>query len=148
MNAFGREVNQALAGRAHRAAYPSVKKSAAIHGHHISTEHRWGQSGPPALLQYIDKAPNKWALEAHVKVLAMQQTVDRWTVPELLQRFRDLRADIARAEANLIEMEVEGASQIDLAAADERLSSLHAERSAARRRMARERITQADVWGR
>lgn len=139
-----RGVDGAFAAKAHLDIYPSAKQSAALAGHHISTEHRHRLSGPPALTLYLKNARDKWRLAAHMEVLARGETVERYTQPELIARYRELQSDFAQTLVQTMDM---GARQIDRAAADEKLSALAAERAAIRVRFEKEGVTEADIWG-
>jgi hypothetical protein len=137
-----------LFGRAHARAYPSPKRSAALHGHHLATEYQHRKSGPPSVVRYALNAHNKFRLVARMKVVAHQEIVEQWSPAQRMDRFRELRVELALAEAELVRMETRNASQLDMAEADERISELRAERAAIRAIFAKVGITEADVWGR
>jgi hypothetical protein len=139
-----RGVDGAFAAKAHIAIYPSAKQAAGALGHHIATEHRHRLTGPPALTLYLKNARDKWRLAAHMAVLVREETVDQWTRPQLIERFRELQADFAQTLVQTMDM---GAPEVDRAAADEKLSALASERAAIRVRFAREGLTEADIWG-
>jgi hypothetical protein len=141
-------VDTTLFGRAHARAYPSPKRSAALHGHHLATEYQHRKTGPPSVVRYAVNATNKFRLVARMKVVAHQQVVEKWSPAEREARFRELRVEIADAEAELIGMEARNASQLDMSELDEKISDLRAERAAIRAVFAKVGVTESDVWGR
>lgn len=136
-----------LAAHAHAEAFPSPKRSALVNGHHTATEYRWRSLGPPALNRYARNCPDKFRLSAHLKALAMREEVDQWSRTELIARYRRLRAEVAEAYAQVLRLDEGDASQLDRAAADERLAGLLELRSAVRLRVQTEGITDAEIWG-
>jgi hypothetical protein len=148
VKAVARDAERAVAGRAHREAYGPPKKAARISGHHLATEYRWGESGPPELLSsYFANTPRKYRMVAHLLALALREQLEPLTREQLIDRCRQLRHEIAQQYAEVLRLEAEGAAQLDQAAASERLAGLLEERAAAHFLCAARRITAAELWG-
>jgi hypothetical protein len=147
MTPHARTVERQHAGRAHAAIYPSRKGSAATFKHHLATEYTWVHAGPPALARYAILAPDKWRFAAHMNTLAYAETIAKWTPAKCVERFTELRKELALAEAHIEVLEADGVSQGEIAGAEEHVSALRAERAAIRLRFEKERMTPAQIRG-
>lgn len=140
-----RDIDKVLAGKVHRLAYPSAKKSAAMHGYSQTTEYQNRQSGHP-VLKYLRNA-KPWVLEVHMAVLKEQNAVDGWPEPYLFERYRLLPSEIQQALADKMRLEAMGAAKAELAISNETLMQKLAEQTAVLVRLAREQIPDSILRG-
>jgi hypothetical protein len=147
-----RDVLTASAAHAHRDSEPSDKGAARRHGVSQRTANRWHSDGRGSPAErfglFLLSSSDPWRMIAHTKAVAARATIETLTRAEVIVRFRQLHADILRAYATTLELDSREASQIERSAADERMAGLLEERSALRLRMAAEKITDAELWGR
>lgn len=115
-------------GIVHRRAYPSAKRSAALHGHSLRTEYTWRESGNPMWRRLSQAEP--WVVEVMLMVVKAQHELAEWSRPRLEERERELGVEIGQAMAKVFEATVTKADRSDLVHADHVLMELLAERQA------------------
>lgn len=130
------------AGRIHRRAFPSAKKSATLHAHSSTTEYTWREAGSPFLrgLERHLRHAAPWVMEAFLAVIKAQGYVASWGLLKLEEREAMLDAEVARAYAETVRITHTPESTLtERMDADQTLLELLAERQAVRIEIAERR---------
>ena len=152
MRPIERDGISATAALAHGDVWPKDKRAALVNGTSPRTQNRWRNNGKgspaDAFGVYLTNCPYPHRLEAWVRVTVKALLLRRETIPCLIERYHELRAEIhtLTGETNAKDVNRK-VSWNDRAHAREKVVAAGIELSAIERLFEEKRVSDRDVFG-